>query len=84
MDMEKLKQANALVKKLSEINEELEAWDATKEPCNLGMQQRWNNNYLVPLPCKHTPRPLFYEYRDNCINALKVKQAETEAELAAL
>lgn len=84
MDMETLKVANALVSKLREVDEELKAWAETTAPQHLGMQQHWNNHHLIPLPCKHSPRSAFEAYRDSCINALKVRRADIEAEIHAL
>jgi hypothetical protein len=84
MEMETLKQANKLVSTIREIDGELEAWRETTEPSHLGRKQHWNNGHLIELPCKHSPRKAFDSYRDACVNALKVRRAEIEAEIAAL
>lgn len=84
MKMEKLKAANTLVAKIHEVDAELKAWAETTAPQHLGMQQHWNNNHLIPLPCKHSPLAAFDAYRESCINALKVRRADIEAEIEAL
>jgi hypothetical protein len=84
MEMETLMQANKLVATIREIKKELEAWDETTKPSHLGMKQHWNGDHLIELPCKHSPTQAFEAYRNACINALKVRLAEVEAEIAAL
>lgn len=84
MDIETLNIANAMVKTIKEIDDELQAWSETTAPVHLGRKQHWNNGHMVPLLCKHSPRAAFDAYRDACINALKVRRTETEAQLAAL
>lgn len=84
MEIAKLEQANALVSKIREIDAEIKAWSETTAPHHLGMQQHWNDNHLVPMPCKHSPRSAFDAYRDSCINALKVKRGEIEKEIEAI
>lgn len=84
MDIETLNRANKMMAEIREIDDELKAWAETTEPCHLGRKLHWNNGHLVPLPCKHSPRHAFEAYRDACINALKVRRAEVEAQIAAL
>ena len=84
MDIEMLNQANKMMATIHEIDDEIKAWTETTEPSHLGIKQHWNNGHLIPLPCKHSPRAAFVAYRDACINALKVRRAEVETQIAAL
>lgn len=84
MDIETLHHANKLMATIREIDDELKAWAETTDPSHLGRKQHWNNGHLTPLPCKHSPRTAFEAYRDACVNALKVRRASVEAEIAAL
>jgi hypothetical protein len=84
MELETLDRANELRRAVRETEAELEAWEKTTRPTDLGMVQHWNNRHLVPLPCKHSPIAAFEAYRDACINAIKVRRAEYLAQIAAL
>lgn len=82
MDMSTIETANNLVRALREVDAELSAWGKVTRQEKLGM--RVNDDFFTQLPYKHSPKQAFEAYRDSCINALKVRRAEVEAEIAAL
>lgn len=83
MTNEQFDRVETIKRKIGEIDADLKLWDSVRCPQDLGCKQHWNNDHMVELPWRHTPREAFIAYKQACENAMKAKRADLCREFEA-